>query len=493
MEHLLSKSTFVKGNQCTKALYLYKYQKHLMDEIDEAQQAVFDQGTDIGLLAQQLFPGGVDLSPEEYWNFGPSVKQTQAEITKGTRVIYEAAFIFDGTLSALDILMKEKKGYTAYEVKSSSSEVTDAYKMDAALQYYVMVNSGVKVNDFFIVNLNREYTRKGALDVKQLFKMTSVLEDIKLLQPGVEKKIGELKEVLKDKQVPAIKIGPHCGTPYPCLFKGHCWKHIPEYSVFDLSNVRDKAWKLYNKGILRFEQLDAALQEEYLNASQLIEVIAEVEKKTIVDKPNLKSFLASLEFPLHFMDFESMQPAVPLFDNSNPYQQVSTQYSMHQQKDKNSGYEHFEFLAETNGKDPREPFIKSLIKDCGVKGSIIVYSHFEKTMLNRLAKDFPKYAKALNAIVGRLVDLASPFQKKWYYTREMQGSYSIKSVLPALVPELSYSDLPINNGTDAKNIFGAMFAGTYKGDVQKARGDLLEYCKLDTWAMVRIYEKLKTV
>jgi hypothetical protein len=194
------------------------------------------------------------------------------------------------------------------------------------------------------------------------------------------------------------------------------------------------------------------------------------------------------------MDFETFSTAVPIFDKSKPYQQLVFQYSLHIKSAANGELIHKEFLAETNGNDPRIPFIEKLIADCGTKGDILVYNiGFERGKLNDLALIFPKYSAGINKIIERLKDLMVPFQQRWYYSPAMQGSYSIKKVLPALVPELSYDDLNISEGGTASNTFAAMLMGEFEGDVALTRKDLLEYCKLDTLAMVEILNKLNTV
>jgi hypothetical protein len=488
---ILSKSTFVKGNQCTKALYLNRFHKHLRDEMDESQEAVFTRGTNVGLLAQQLFPNGVDVSPEDYTQFAKSAIQTAVEIEKGTKTIYEATFIFDEVMAALDILVKHKNGWKAYEVKSSTS-VTDTYILDAALQYHLITNSGIKLTDFFIVHINNQYTKNGALNIDQLFTKQSVLQEVLELQEFIPQKIKELKGVLKSKQIPETDIGAHCSSPYGCDFMGHCWKHVPEYSIFNIARLStDKKFDLYYSGTYELNKLS---DDAPLNDKQWQQVEAELNKATVIDKVCIKEFVKDLKYPLSYLDFETFQLAVPIFDNSRPYQQMVFQYSLHVQKSKNAIAEHSEFLAEANGKDPRIPFIEKLIKDCGTKGDILVYNiGFERGKLNDLAEQFPKYSKQIAKIVVRLKDLMIPFQQRWYYTHTMQGSYSIKKVLPALVPELSYANLEISNGGDASDIYAAMVQGTFEGDVNRTRQNLLEYCKLDTYAMVKIVEKLQNL
>ncbi|MDZ7742201.1 MAG: DUF2779 domain-containing protein [Bacteroidota bacterium] len=204
-----------------------------------------------------------------------------------------------------------------------------------------------------------------------------------------------------------------------------------------------------------------------------------------------KSFCDRLSYPLYFMDFETFQPAVPLYDQSRPYQQIPFQYSMHLQKEPDGEVVHAEFLADWK-KDPRAGFIESLIADAGEQGDILVYNQsFEIRILNELATDFPKYKDSIERIINRIVDLMQPFQQKHYYTPDMRGSYSIKKVLPALVPELKYDELEISEGGAASRGFEELMAleeGTVK---ENLRQNLLEYCKLDTWAMVKILEKIK--
>jgi hypothetical protein len=193
------------------------------------------------------------------------------------------------------------------------------------------------------------------------------------------------------------------------------------------------------------------------------------------------------------LDFETIGPAVPKYNGSRPYQQLVFQYSLHIQETPTSELEHREYLADPL-QDPRIGFIEQLIQDCGSRGDVLVYNiGFERGKLNDLIEVFPKYSNELRGIVNRLKDLMIPFQQKWYYTPEMRGSYSIKAVLPAFLPELSYNDLDIKEGGTASNTFLSMVNGSFEGNVKKTRNQLLEYCKLDTYAMVKILDKLNEI
>ena len=242
---------------------------------------------------------------------------------------------------------------------------------------------------------------------------------------------------------------------------------------------------------MSLDQID--LRETSLNANQVLQVESEVNGTTHIETDQIRGFVKELSYPLYFLDFETINPAVPIYDGSKPYQQLVFQYSLHIQETPTSELKHREYLADPN-KDPRIGFIEQLINDCGTIGDVLVYNiSFERGKLNDLAEVFPIYSKAIKDIVIRLKDLMMPFQKKWYYTPEMKGSYSIKFVLPALVPELSYNELEIKEGGKASNTFLSMVNGSFKGDEAKVRSQLLEYCKLDTYAMVKILERLKKV
>ena len=487
----LSKSTFIRGLQCEKSLYLYKHYYKLKDPIPTLLQAVFEQGTNIGVLAQQLFPDGADASPDNHFKMVESVAKTLDFISQGETIIYEATFLYNDVLAALDVLVKDQEGWKAYEVKSST-KVTETYIKDAAIQYYTITNSGIDLKDISIVHINNQYTKDGELDINQLFTIESVYDKVVAFLPRIPNEVRRLKNVIESSEIPKIEIGPHCSEPYDCDFKGTCWKHIPDYSVFDISRLNtDRKFDLYKKGVITIDQID--LGKESLNPNQVLQVQSEINGTSYIDHKEITSFTEGLNYPLYFLDFETVGPAVPVYDGSRPYQQLVFQYSLHIKETSTSELEHREYLANPS-QDPRIGFIKQLIEDCGNSGDILVYNiSFERGKLNDLIEVFPEYSNELQGIVNRLKDLMIPFQQKWYYTPEMRGSYSIKAVLPALVPELSYNDLDIKDGGTASNTFLSMVNGTFKGDIEKTRRQLLEYCKLDTFAMVKILEKLKLV
>ena len=487
-KHTLSKSTFMRGLQCHKSLYMHKYYAEYKDPLTQLQKAIFSRGTNVGELAQGLFPGGVDSSPETPYEYQKAVSYTKQLIDEGVEIIYEACFQYEKVLVALDILVKKNGKWNAYEVKSST-RVKDTHIRDASLQYHVIVKSGVPLESINLVHINTAYIKDGKLDIKKLFHIEKLTRQVISNQSLISDTIPLLKNMLTGKEIPNVNIGEHCNSPYTCDFKGHCWEKIPKNSVFNISGLHMvKAMELYMNGIIKMEDIP---ESHPLNRSQRMQVNAVKNDKTYTEHKKITEFIDTVNFPAYFFDFETLMPAVPVWDKTKPYQQLPFQYSIHYRIDREHETEHYEHLAIANGTDPRLALTKQLINDTKRPGDIWVYNiSFERSRLMEMARDLPQYADELKKIVRRLRDLMIPFQQKLVYTAEMEGRHSIKKILPAMVPEMNYDDLEINEGGTASNTFEAMVSGSFNGDVEKTRTALLEYCKLDTYAMVKLLDKL---
>lgn len=234
MKHLLSKSSYIRSLQCIKSLYLYKNFYHLRDPLPPGRKLRFEQGHNIGKMAWQLFPSGVDASPTHISRFNESITLTKELIALQTKVIYEAAVIFNDVLIALDMLVWEGDGWRAYEVKSSTS-VSQTYLNDAALQYYVLAGSGLIIKDFSIVYLKKHHTEIVDNDsLSEIFQTVSVLEECKEQSTSIQLHIDHLRYILADKKIPQINMGSQCNTPYTCDFVGHCTHHneVPTRGLF---------------------------------------------------------------------------------------------------------------------------------------------------------------------------------------------------------------------------------------------------------------------
>lgn len=434
------------GIQCQKRLYLSKFRRDLLpEEVDEQQQAIFDAGIDTGLLAQQLFPNGIDASPLTPFDYQKSVKRTQSYLMTND-VIYEACFQYEGALCAIDILVRKDDLWYAFEVKGTNS-VKPQHITDAAFQYYVMTRSGLPLGDISIVHFNSSYVRRGDLDVQALFTATSVLNDVIEQQDSVKENIEVLKAMLAAKVEPEIEVGTHCTNPYECPFIDHCWKDVAEEESEELST------------------------------------------EATVDTSSLQGFVSELKYPIYYFDFETVMYGIPPYDESSPWQALPFQYSLHKQQKPLSTCTHSEYIGDGKS-DPREALILKLINDLGTKGTILAWhASFEISCLKGLIRNFPLYEKPLQSIIHRMVDLKIPFSKKWIDIPACKGSASIKVVLPVFIPELSYEDLDIQEGMTASFVYSQL---QYQDEAtqQTQQKQLLEYCKLDTFAMVRIFEKI---
>jgi hypothetical protein len=482
----LSKSRFVKGLQCHKALWLLTHQPELQDAVTASQQAVFDAGTDVGILARGLFPGGIEV-PFEGLSVPEQLAMTQDEIKKGTKTIYEAAFSFDNVFVKVDILHKGRNGWELYEVKGAT-EAKEVYLNDIAVQYYVVSGAGLKVEKAALVHIDNSYVRQGEIDVQGLFAVQNVTRTILDRQPFVLKELKAMRSMLK-KDKPAIDIGPHCSEPYECSFQGHCWAHISSPSVFDFADLgKPNPFKFYQQGIVKMEDVP----RQALGWRQQLQYDGALHKKNVVDTAAIKAFIDSLWYPLAFMDFETtcLTP-VPLFDGTRPFQSVPFQFSLHLLDCPGGSLTHREFLASAIG-DPQKEFLATLLDALPKDACILAWNKgFEGKVLSALGTRFPKYHKRIQAIIENMVDLMAPFRSKQIYHWQFEGSYSIKAVLPALVPELSYQTLTISNGGAAAESWLRLRGSSDKEKQDQIRRDLLEYCHLDTLAMVRILEKMK--
>ena len=493
----LSKSQYIRGLQCHKSLWLYKNNPELRDAPDHAQESLFNTGHSVGELAKELFPNGVEVEFDAS-NFNGMITKTKELIANGTEVIYEATFSEDGIFAMADILVKNGDAWDMYEVKGSTSArdkhrvIKQHYLQDASIQWYALSKS-IKLNQAFIVFIDNTYTRQGELEIPKLFAFDDITEEVLEEQENIEQHLSEMENMLNG-DMPVIDIGKHCDTPYNCDFSSHCWKHIPKKnSVFDISYAGGKQWTLYDQGVLSIDNIPDDFQFGY-NDSLQIEHHKSQEIK--VDKEEIRKFLDTIEYPINFFDFETFQNAIPRFDNQRPYAQMPFQYSLHILHEDGT-LEHKEFLGDEN-RDPRLPLAKQMLQDITPMGSIVAYSQgFEKGKIRDLAEIFVDLREDLLALNERFVDIADPFSYKHYYHPKFNGRYSIKIVLPTLFPnddELDYKKLgSIQNGGDAMDTYANLYLLKDKSKLDTIKKDFLAYCRLDTLAMVKIWEKLHQV
>jgi len=484
----ISKSLYMRGLQCHKALWLHKHRPELKDEVSPEQQAMFASGSEVGLHAQKLFPGGI-LVPYGNLSHSQQLAMTRHAISNGAATIYEGAFSHNGVFIKADILHLGPDGWELYEVKSSAN-LKEQYPDDIAIQYYVISGTGHPVAKACLVHLNTNYVRQGPIDVRQLFTIVDLTDKIPERQSDVAAKLTAMRSMLQE-DLPVIDIGPQCDGPYTCAFHGHCWAHIPENSVFDFRGTgRPNAFDLYRQGTVRMEDVPA----DTLGWRQKLQLDGLIYQKNHIDKNAVKAFLDSLWFPLCFMDFETTYMApIPLFDGMKPYGQLPFQFSLHVIEKEGEEPVHYAYLAK-DLKNPCEEFLSNLFAVIPPDACILTWNQiFEIQRLRELAVRFPEKSAEIIAIVENIRDLMVPFRDKSIYHYRFNGSYSIKNVLPALVDGYSYENLPISGGDMASAAWVRMIQAPDLNEKQRLYSELLEYCHLDTWAMVLILKEMRQI
>lgn len=486
----LSKSKYCQGIQCKKIIWLNKYKPEVKEEINN--ESVLENGTRVGEIAKCLFGDYIDIEFNK--DLSRMIKDTNKAINENKNaIITEASFNYNNNFCSVDILIKKDNDYEIYEVKSST-EVKDIYLDDSAYQYYVLSNLGYNITKVSIVYINSNYIRYGCLDLDELFDIEDITNTAISKQPEIKKNIESINEYMQYEQEQAQDIGIHCYEPYPCPFFKYCTKHLPEKNVFNIRRMKTQTkLKLYKNNIYSYEDL---LNED-INDKYKQQIEFELyDKEPVINKEPIKEFLNNLTYPLYFLDFETYQQSIPQYDGISPYMQIPFQYSLHYLENENGNLLHKEFLAEPNI-DPRRSLAERLVNDIPKNTCVLAYNMmFEKNVIKNLANLYPDLSFHLMNIYYNMQDLMVVFQKRDYYTKEMYGSYSIKYVLPALFqndPELDYHNLElIHNGGEASNSY-AILGKLPKEEQQKVKESLLKYCKLDTYAMVKIWQKLKEV
>jgi len=492
MSLYLSKSKYCNAVQCPKMLWM-KSRKEYDDKFDSSvmNEAVLETGNQVGDRAMGLFGDYVEIP---YSNPSDMIKATKEEIEKGTSIIAEASFSYNGLFCSVDILKRTDQGsFEIYEVKSST-EVKAINEDDAAYQYYILTKLGYEITRVCIVHINSSYVRYGDLDLSKLFHIEDITRLVQGKQAEVDYDITILESYMKEETEPEQEIGQHCFAPYKCGYFNYCSEDLPKPNVFDLVGMQTRTkFKHYNNGHVSFEELyrSGELDEKYM--IQIDHTLHDVEDR--LDIVKIREFVDGLEYPLYFLDFETYQEAIPEYDGCSPYEQMPFQYSLHILYE-DGVLEHKEFLADIN-KDPRRSVAEHLCEDIPKGVCSVAYNmSFEKGRIKKLAQLYPDLRKNLMDMYDNMYDLMPIFKNKDYYKKEMEGSYSIKKVLPALFPddlELDYNSLPgVKKGDEASRAYKEM-KDAIPEEIARTREELLAYCKLDTLAMVKIWQKLNEV
>ncbi len=491
-----SKSKYCSFCQCPKILWLNQYKPDTFIS-DSSTENRMDTGNRVGDLAMQLFGEFTEVTAcdkDGNIDIAQMIKNTDDCLKSGVINICEASFFKDGLYCAVDILHKEKDGYAIYEVKSST-HVAPVYITDISYQKHVLENCGVTITGTYLVYINNDYVFDGTLDIHKLF----TIKDVSLLVAeeqklhDIESDLQKANALLENPNEPDINLSINCHEPYECGYWQYCSRNLPKPNVFDVYRLSfGKKIEAYRDGYIEFGDIRQAVKLNEIQKRQLDFVLKNIDEH--IDKNGIESFLSTLTYPLYFLDFETMQLVIPEYPNSKPYQQITFQYSLHYIENENGELKHKEFLGES-GKDPRRDLAKQLCLDIPENACVLAYNKgFECGRIKELAELFPDLSTKLMIIRKNIKDLIEPFHKGYYYNKAIGNSFSIKSVLPAMFPndaELDYHNLEgVHNGGDAMTIF-PLIKDMPPEEQTVARKNLLKYCELDTYAMVKIWQKLK--
>lgn len=487
----LTKSDFLKHQICPSYFWLWKHKREVVPTDDEETiKRRLEQGNEVECYARMLFPNGVLIEAR-----GKDAQvETGQYVADGVRCIFQATAMTDrGLLAMADVLVRNDDGtWTIYEVKSTN-DVKPEHLVDATFQRIAFAEAGYAISRVVLVHLDKTYVRHGAIKPAKLFKQTDITEATAERLTDTEGQISEALRVLGTTVEPKTCSCRLKSKSHHCSTFAYLNPDVPEYSVFHITRLRGKSLELLVDGdILDVEEVPDDLK---LSVAQRNQVQVAKMKRPIVKPEMITAMLGELAFPLYFLDYEAISTALPLFDGTIPYQQVPFQYSLHILREPDGELEHHEYLARSLDECPMPPLLQSLREHIGDTGSVIVWHQtFEKSRNEEMATMYPQYAEFLRGVNERVFDLRDVFDRQHFVHHGFNGRTSIKYVLPILVPDLSYKNLAIQNGSSATIAWYDTVNGTMP-DVERDQmlQNLLEYCCLDTLAMVKIYKYLLTI
>ncbi len=483
---MLSKSKIIAYRQCPKRLWFSKHRPDLASSSSDAD-AAFRTGHEVGAIAQTLYgPGELIYDPSIDANFSPAIVRTAARSAATSGVLFEAAFRADDTLVLADVVRLSEAGASVIEVKSSVS-VKDYQVEDAAVQAHIMRRAGMRIEKMQIAHINSQFIYPGGARHDGLLHEEDITDQVNALAESVSSWIRGAKTALLGPE-PDIAPGRQCNKPFECPFHAHCNPPKGGYPVEDTPGLSATMVKtLRASGIDDARDIPTAMMDSAdLQRFHRAIVTAEPQVNSEAIRP-----LRDLSYPRYYFDFETISLAVPIWPGTRPYQAIPFQWSLHVETAPGA-LAHHSFL-DLSGQCPARDCMEKLIDAAGTHGPIIVYTSYERTILNSMARMFPDLASPLTTLVERLFDL-HPLAKAGYYHRDMHGSWSIKAVLPTIAPELRYDALDgVKNGTQAQSAYlEAINVETTTARREKLRAELLTYCELDTLAMVAVASFLES-
>lgn len=487
----LSKSDYTTYLKHPAWLWIKKHAKTILPPIDPATQAIFDTGHEFEQYAEALFPGGVTLGFSDYDEYLSLPERTTQALDEGINTIFQGRFEHEQLTFICDVIqVVGNKEVDLIEIKSSTSAKPE-HIVDLAFQMVVLEKCGYSVRSISVIHVNNQYVRNGDIDPKEITARSDVTEDVKAARDFTLAKIDEALETMALSECPDV-------SPLYADSKSfgewlEIYKHLKSPrpgSIFDLCQMDANTLKNLEKNNIAY--IKDVPQDFVLKPKQRLQVEALRQGKPTIHVDKIKSYLDSFTYPLYFYDYETLGSLVPYFDGLKPYQQLPFQYSVHILDSPEAELRHEEFLHR-DSTNPAESLTKSLMSHIGGEGTVLAWNmSFEKSCNTLLGSLQPGYAEFYSKLNDRIVDLMIPFSQNWYIDADFCGSASIKKVLPVLVPTLSHKDLDISDGSSAQRLWmEAVLDGKRPDEKDKILADLLDYCKLDTLAMVEIYNELK--
>ncbi len=485
--YTISKSEYLTGLYCPKALWLQRNRKDLLGEPDIGSQYRFDVGKDIGEKIKEYLGPGFE-SKLKHYDIEKAAEETFEKIEKGCKLIYEGTAIHSRSkaYARADVLIgDEDDQWELIEVKSSTGK--KPYHIDdLSFQYMVFKNNGLNIKSISVMHLNKTYALEKNIKNISLFKKSDVTKEVTERQIQTEDMSQRIINKCFSKEAPIVEFGLPCKH---CEFFEHCWKNIPRYNIYNVFNS-SKADRVYKKN--QSAKIEDISLEDLPSGKKRVDVNSYLLGKTYTDKVSIRKFVNGLEFPLFFLDFETFSPAIPLFEKANPYNHIPFQFSLHIQRKEVGQLLHNEFLHKERS-DPRRNFAETLLKYTESKGSILVYNkNFEMNIIKSLGNIFPDLKSDLLYLNTRMIDLLLPFRSRWLYSPKQEGSSSLKKVLPAFTDQ-GYSDLNISDGLEASIKYEKFFNNLLdENEIEEFWKNVLEYCRYDTTAMVDVLKILKS-
>ncbi len=489
----LSKSRFMKGLQCPLQLWWAVRTDFEPDPITEATRSRFAMGHRVGALAQRRFPGGV-LITEDHLHHAAAVASTRAALDEGADVLYEAAFTHQRTKVRVDVLRRLDDGtFEVVEVKSAGSYKPKKHLMDVAVQVYVVRGAGLEVSSAKLMHIDKDYVWDGgAYDPSGLFALADVTGEVFEVLPQIPPRIDDMLAMLASDEPPELPADVRCTSPYDCAFLSRCAADAPEHPISELPgcgrNTKLRA-ALEAAGLVDVREIDESTAEAMPREDQRHTWRATVEARLLI-LDAAREWAADLAEPVMFLDFETVNPTLPLYVGTSPFQVIPVQWSLHVLR-ADGEIEHHEYLARGR-EDPSEEFARTLLDALGEEGSVLHYTDYEKRVLRSLAERVPAESERIGRVLDRCRDLAKPVAKGCFHP-DVHGRYSIKYVLPVLAPGLPpYASLAVPDGESSMLAFtGLLDEGTPATRRAEIERDLLEYCRQDTLGMVEVYRVLR--